>query len=349
MYDAVVAGASVIGGVCARELASRGIRTVLLSDQPGIGKDGKCTCIISRKGLDKTGINYSDAVLQKIDGARVWSGSACMEVRSKEVALVLNRFLLDATSVEQAQDKGAELKRNSPFRELHGEIVESLVPIRTKTVIGADGIASHVARSQNFPQLEEIVVAWEAEYGNADLEDSSIVDVFTDFPGLLAWSVPCGENSVRVGLAVKNNIQEHKRRLFLKPRIQKTLKNAEKKREFYHSIPLRYRRQTQKNNVLLVGDAAGQVKASTGGGIVFGSLCAIEAAEQTKQFLGGGVLDYENSWRSKYAKTLDRHQLIRKTLDATPSFVATTGLHVLNAIKFNRFFEGKGDMDFILK
>ncbi len=352
--ECLVVGASVVGGVTAREAAKKGVRTVLLADSHGIGKNGKCTCIVSASGLPKTGIKYGEAVLHEITGANIRHGSACMTVRKKETAaFVLDRFKLDAQSVGQAEDAGAEIKKGARFAGFkEGTATTAAGEIKTEILIGTDGIASSVARECSFPPLEKIAVAWEGEYANAKIGEPEMVDVFLDFPGLFGWAVPAGEKTVRVGLAggTNENLQAHKQRLLQKGEIKKMLGGTEKVREFYHSIPLKCRSVTQKENVLLVGDAAGQAKATTGGGIVFGSLCALEAAGQAKAFLeGGGELAYERAWREKYGKTLARHTQIREALDGIPGILRSAGLSAAGLLGVGRLLEAKGDMDFITR
>lgn len=351
-YDSVVVGASVVGGVCAKELCLRGLKTAMLSDKAHVGKGGKCTSIISKKGLDRTGIRYQDAVLHPIHGARIFSRHARMTVRTPHVqALVLDRFKLDELSVGQAQDAGSELFTSSRFSAFDGKAAMAGKDFPTSLLVGADGVASTVAKTQGFPPLSHLVVAWEGEFENAFLDDPSLVDVFLDFPGLFAWSVPCGDDVVRIGLAVKTGavLEQHKKRLLGMPSIRKNLRGSTQSREFYHAIPLRYRRITQKENVLLVGDAAGQVKATTGGGIVFGSLCAKEAAEAGRDFLDGKALTYESAWRKKYARPLDAHRYVRGFLDRAPFSLTSLGVSVLSSLGFSRVLERFGDMDFIVR
>ncbi len=353
--ESLVVGASVIGGVTAKELSKRGIQTILLSDKPHVGKDGKCTSIISASGLPKTGIKFQDAKLHDIHGANIRCQNACLTVWRKEpVAYVLDRFKLDALSVEQAEDAGAELKTSARFETWNAATHTAQTaagPIQTDYLVGADGIGSNVARQSGFPSLERFVVAWEGEFDNAALKEPDVVDVFLDVPGLFGWAVPAGEDTVRVGLATTTavQLQHHKGKLIQEPVIQRMLHNAKKVREFHHTIPLRYRRQTQKGNVMLVGDAAGQVKATTGGGIVFGALCAHELADSVKTHADGGELDYETRWRQKYASALDGHRHIRRLLDSLPPSMTTLGMNVFSALGGRAFLERKGDMDFILE
>lgn len=351
--ESLVVGASVIGGVTARELARRGIDTVLLSDKTGVGKDGKCTSIISAFGLPKTGIDFQEARLHDIYGANIRCKNACLTVsRNQPVAYVLDRFRLDQLSVEQAQDAGAELKTSARFENWNAATHAAKTAVgefQTDYLVGADGLASTVAQKTGFPPLEHLVVAWEGEFEDAAIKEPGLVDVFLDVPGLFGWAVPAGDKTVRVGLATKTavQLQHHKHRLLQEPVVHAMLKNAEKVREFHHAIPLAYRFQTQKQNVMLVGDSAGQVKATTGGGIVFGSLCAHELADAVKTHADGGALNYEDRWRNKYAKTLNDHHKIRRLLDVLPSPLTAFGVNVFSALGGRSLLEKRGDMDFI--
>jgi flavin-dependent dehydrogenase len=68
--------------------------------------------------------------------------------------------------------------------------------------------------------------------------------------------------------------------------------------------------KTQKKNVYLVGDAAGQVKASTYGGIISGMFAARELA---KAIIEGK--NYKKLWKKKLGKELKRHLSVRKRFD----------------------------------
>ena len=103
----------------------------------------------------------------------------------------------------------------------------------------------------------------------------------------------------------------------------------------------------QKENVLLVGDAAGQVKSTSGGGVIFGGQCAMLAGEIAARNNAGENLNYESMWRKKFGSVLGAHRVVRKVFDASPS-----PLHKLAVIGFDKLFVSKlvekfGDMDYI--
>jgi digeranylgeranylglycerophospholipid reductase len=78
----------------------------------------------------------------------------------------------------------------------------------------------------------------------------------------------------------------------------------------YDIVPLRPLPKTYADRVLVVGEAAGQVKPTTGGGIYYGLLCADIAAEVLHQaFVAGdfsaAILSaYEKKWRARLNREL---------------------------------------------
>jgi digeranylgeranylglycerophospholipid reductase len=86
----------------------------------------------------------------------------------------------------------------------------------------------------------------------------------------------------------------------------------------YGGIPLKPLSRTCGERLVVVGDAAGQVKPTTGGGIYYGLLCADIAADSLHQALGKGDLTakglagYEQAWRKNLARELKRGYWARK-------------------------------------
>ncbi|NYZ75423.1 NAD(P)/FAD-dependent oxidoreductase [Candidatus Micrarchaeota archaeon] len=347
--EAIVVGASIAGCVCARELAARGVKTLVLEEHPTPGKFGKCTAMVSKRGLELTGVRYKKTVLNQVSGADFWAGKNCLSVRSPRTqAMVLDRQAFDEQAASQALDAGAEIRLNTRVKTLG---------LDSKVTIGADGAASAVARLARFPQIpsSKFVLGWEAEYEKANVSDSSKVDVFLEpeFRDFFGWIVPCGDDSARIGFCTADfaSLAKGRKHLTQLPRVLETLAPKSRvKKEFTAVIPLAARKQTQKDGVLLVGDAAGQVKATTGGGIVFSSLCAKTAAECVAKHLREGTpLDYETRWRHEYGGALSAHSLIRGALNTLPYWLIKAKLGFLSALGFGKVLERFGDMDFVVK
>lgn len=329
--DCTVIGASVTGCTAAKALAENGKDVLLLSDK--IGKNGKCTAIVSRHGLEKTGLNYKPTILNDIYGAVFHSGNEHFQVKSSTTqAYVLDRFALDKAAFDDAINAGAKFKKQ--------HVTGKPQAVR---VIGADGVSSTTAKLYGFPPLEKIIVGYEVEFSNAIIADKKKVDVFLDYPGLFGWIVPVNEETVRIGLATDTNLDIHKKKFFNLPEVSATINKAKKIREFTHAIPVKPRGITQKKNCMLVGDAAGQTKATTGGGIVFGCLCAKIAAECIIE-----NKNYEKEWRARYGHQLKTHYYARKILDNIPDQMKPLMLKASEHLGLPWLLENFGDMDFFI-
>lgn len=355
-FDCIVVGASCVGGMTAKAIARKGASVALLEEHSKPGKFNKCTALVSATGLKSIGVNFKPTVVSEIHGAVLHSPRFSFTVHRKEpVAYALDRQAFDETCVSEAVDAGAELHLNSGARNIAkhkgGWKVETPSGAFTsKVLVGCDGLTSFVARSCGFPAFKRFVSAWEAEFDfPQDPQDK--VHVWMDqnvAKNFFAWSVPVNPHCARVGLAttIPPTLNEGKAILLKKMGLSEKQKSG---REFNYSIPLFPRSATQSESALVVGDAAGQVKSTTGGGIVFGGLCGVKAAESVKQFLDGGVLDYEERWRKAYEKTFKMHWFLHDKVFSLPN----AGLDFafasakLSGVPF--ILEKAGDMDFILK
>lgn len=351
IYDVIVIGASACGLLCARDCAERGLRTLVLEEDSEVGKQGKCTALVSKNGLDSLGVAYEKSVLNEIRGARIIAGKTILAVkRRKPVALVLDRQRFDEQIAREARRAGAEIrlgKKVTGFKEEKNfaRIFCGKNFFDSRFVVGADGAASFTANALGFPTIDKFVLCWEAEYDNEGVSERDSVNVFLDndfFKGFLGWLVPAGSESVRVGLGTTNfrALGKGKKVLF----SLADLSEAKKLREFTAVIPLETRAVTQKKNVLLVGDAAGQTKATTGGGIVFGGGCARIAARCVAE-----RSDYETEWRKKFGRTLEIHRSVRNLLDACDNQTLSALIRGGSFFGLPFFLRVFGDMDFVLR
>jgi digeranylgeranylglycerophospholipid reductase len=168
-------------------------------------------------------------------------------------------------------------------------------------------------------------------------------------PGSFGWVFPIGPGTVRAGVLVEKKSEKWMRNLLarrvyddafscsmlkaapasvLLPAAQKEGSKTKDSRALYTadegtglkimSKPIAYGsvKRTATRRVLAVGEAAGQVKTSTGGGVHFGLLCSEIAVDLITRALRGraqsGVLDYETTWRSILIAELGIGMKLRK-------------------------------------
>lgn len=357
--DVVVVGASIAGCIAARHAASKGARVTILEEHGQVGKQRKCTSIVSATGLPGIGVEYKPAILHSVRGAFIHSPNRTMEVRAgKTKAYVLDRQAFDEQCAREAEKAGAHIALDEPAIGYSGHTVQTPKrTLRAQVLIGADGAASALARSNGFPTIpaSRYALCYEAEYEAAHITDPSMVEVFLDnnfYPGFFAWAVPTGPEGVRVGLGTTDHprLADGRAKLFSNSIIRDVIQGARKTREFHALIPLSVRGKTQSGTTLLVGDAAGQVKATTGGGWVYGGNCARIAGEATAGYLAQEApLDYERAWRARMHGPLSNHLRIRNLLDSLSNQKLDLLVGSMAALRFNKVLELFGDMDYILK
>ncbi|MFA6329314.1 MAG: NAD(P)/FAD-dependent oxidoreductase [Candidatus Micrarchaeia archaeon] len=365
-FDVVVVGGSVSGSAVALHCARAGLSVCVVEEHPLPGKYGRCTAIVSRKGLDSIGADYSSSTLNEIHGADIRAAGTHMGVRTGKVqALVLDRFKFDEACAKAAQKAGAKFLFDTRFESFledeSGFSVSCKRPknkaaqkFRCKVLVGADGANSAVARAACFPAFRDrdYAFCYEAEYADAKVPAVGKVQVFLDserLSGFFGWTVPCSESVVRVGLGTTNRrgLLYSKAAFLSRPEVRALLgARAMARREFYAMIPLRPRKRTQLGNVLLVGDAAGQAKASTGGGIVFASRCAKVAADEIVAFVKRKQpIRYEQRWRKAYGRKLALHRGIRSFFDALGNRGLSSLLALGKVLGLGAVLERFGDMD----
>lgn len=362
MYDVHVVGAGPAGSVCARECARRGLRVLLSEEHEKVGEPVQCSGLISKAGLDSLGVDYSRAVLWSIRGARIFSPSMEeMRIGDGGVrAQVVDRGRLDSLLAESAEREGVELEKGK-------RVVRA--DLNGRFVVGADGVGSCVARWSGFPEISEFVIGMQADYEEARIEEPDYLKAYFSnarFPGFFGWAIPLGRDSVRVGMGVywrkgeaRPPVDARFQEFLRSKRVAEILDGARKRSQLAGCIPVRARERSAEGRTLLVGDAAGQVKATTGGGVVFGTVAARIAAEA---IAGGGdaaagsaadavarggdvAANYERSWRGKLGKDLELHWRIRGALNRMPDWQMSGIFSAAKMMGLEGFLNSHGDMD----
>ncbi len=137
-------------------------------------------------------------------------------------------------------------------------------------------------------------------------------------PGFFAWVIPTSDKQARVGLATRGGDPVKLLTRFIKKRFGTATHTPPRAGQVLVDGPVS---KTSFPGLLLVGDAAGHVKPTTGGGVVLGGLCAIEAGKVAAQALESGDLSeknstrYEETWRRLYGAEFKSMQTLRSFAD----------------------------------
>ena len=111
-------------------------------------------------------------------------------------------------------------------------------------------------------------------------------------------------------------------------------------------------RQTYSNGLLAVGDAASQVKPTTGGGVIFGMTCAQIAAEVASEALDKNdfsrqfLAKYQNRCRELIGFDMRIMLGIRKTLDALSDQRIDQAIALCAKLGLDKTLQNIEDIDF---
>ena len=286
-YDVVVVGGGPIGAVAARVAANDGARTLLVEKGDGSGEPARCAGLVSPRVLPTLGASNS-SVIREIRGGTIHSPSGVeLSLHADEVkALVIDRPALNRELLALARDAGVEVRLRARLTSAHPGSITLVVGgteehVSVGVIIGADGPRSTVASSFSLAVPEEMLMACQAMVeGDARSEDE--VDIFLGTsiaPTFFAWAIPAGGREMRVGLAapIGTNTDD------LLSRFLKQREFGSEIERVHGMIPISLAPETTGDGVLLVGDAAGQVKPSSGGGLYTGGVCARIAGKVAAQ------------------------------------------------------------------
>lgn len=325
----MVVGAGVAGCEAALAASRQGSKVLVLEEHPQVGVPSHCSGVVSLSGLRLMGLEPHPSFAQRlIQGARFHPPNGePVEVRRKEpVALILNRMRFDQFLAKQAISEGVQLRTNAravkfqPFENGNAAItLQNGEKISCRAVIDASGAGSRLPEQAGLesPDWSQLLPGLQYELVNTQRQDS-LVDLFFGArraPGFFAWSIPTGDNSVRVGLASrKENVKKLLDELVRENWPRATV-DATKSGSVLVSGSLN---RCWSRNFLVVGDAAGQVKQTTGGGIVIGGYCGMLAGKAASKFAetkGDNtelLQEYDVEWRKMFGSDLRRMGLARR-------------------------------------
>jgi len=299
--DVLVVGAGPAGSTAARRLAESGWSVVVAEEHPRVGHPVQCAGLVSARVLELA--EARSTVVREVHGASVFGPSLrSVEFRAPEPrAYVIDRAGLDEHLADRAARAGAEYRTGTRFDGRVGERAEGVVvqlrdpdgrpvELAARLVVGADGVASGVARAFRLRRPVEILPAFEAEFASSP-GDPETVEVYLGrsiAPGLFGWWIPDGRGGARVGVAADadgTSARAYYERLLgaLARRFGRPLTNPT---SFIASgIPIGRVPRIVGPRVVLVGDAAAQVKPLSGGGIFSGMRAAEHAAAVASEAL----------------------------------------------------------------
>lgn len=228
----------------------------------------------------------------------------------------VRRDRVDKHWARLAEVAGAQVVTDCTVHRVRGEAMHtSRGDFQARVIVGADGPFSMVARSAGLRPPTELAAAITCDV-DGEFDDSALEIIFGSLaPGGYAWVIP--KNGVaNVGLGVW-----HRYRGNLRTLLEKFLNRMSFTTDGWTGgwVPeMGPVSRTVKGNVLLVGDAAGHVMPTNGGGVNLAMLCGRIAGNTIADHIHGGepLENYERAWRNVAGEQLATGVKIKKLADS---------------------------------
>ena len=374
LLDAVVVGGGPVGSFAALNLARLDAKVTVFEEHTEIGVPSHCAGHLSIRSLRSLGLYpLSGKIVENtFSQANFYSpmGTELSVRLARPVTCAVNRALFDRYLAEKAEAAGVRYCLSSRVRSLlidngfvKGVSVEQKdkrEDVSARIVVDAEGISSRLLRQAGLSAFNRggLVYAVEAEVENVQDVELDAVEVFLGknyAPGFYAWLIPRLDGTAKVGLATRTgNPKEFLQRLMLKhPVASKQLGKARITRMAFHSISLGGpAAKAYADGFLVVGDAASQVKPTTGGGVVFGLTCARIAAQVASEAIGRGDVSssclrlYQKRCKDTLGFDVNVMLRMRRFLDALSDEQLDAALRFCARIGLDKTLEDVEEIDF---
>jgi digeranylgeranylglycerophospholipid reductase len=368
-HDAIVIGAGPAGLLAANEIAKRGYVVKVLEEHERVGEPDHCAGLLSTSGLKRLGIKLPSEIIQNIvAGARIYSpaGHSITIQRGRREATVIDRKLFDSWLATKAIDSGVDVTTKAKVREFvrEGKKItgvrvssENITELSARTFVIAEGSRCRLSGSVGIPVVPKSskLPAFQYEVAGVEIDDSNVEMFYGKqvAPGFFAWIIPLGDNRARIGLAARDRSKIRLDALIRKHSIiSERMKGAKIERSLggivLVGMPIS---KMATENVVAIGDTAGIVKATTGGGVILGGMTArvagktVADALSTDTAISSSLSQYNRKCKSMVFSELRMMHLAQmalnslddKGIDSVVKDAVTLGL--LEVVK------SEGDMD----
>lgn len=342
--DVLVIGAGPAGSSAAKHAAKNGANVILMDRKSEIGSPKRCAEGVSDKGLKSLGIELNPRwIARQLDGVRlvapnstdVWLTSDKVDL--PEAGCILERKVFDKHMAMDAAREGAKIliktlavgmQKNDEGYLVDVETLGETYQIQTKIVIAADGPETKVARwagLKTAPKAKDMESAVQFEMVGVEMEDNNCIEFYfgSVAPGGYAWIFPKGDDIANVGLGILNTLTDKSALEYLLDFIKTcpVTKNAQPVELNVGGDPVGgLTKRMYDDNLLVVGDAAGQVNPLTGGGIISGMTGGMLAGKVAAEAIAENdcskkkLKKYDDICREEIGKSMTKYLKVKDYL-----------------------------------
>ncbi len=307
MYDVVIAGAGIAGSYLASRINPKYSVLILEQNRKVIPKDSG---IVSTRFDNIFGGSAKKLVKFRINKMECVSPSGhTFSLQSDEPYAYILRRKMFGRSLRKNARKNADISYETvesvKFAENCAVVKTKDEEYRAKIVVGCDGTNSVVRRAMN---IENPKVALGIMVKTRQKMEGDISVFFNKYfsPDFFSWIIPQNnEYGIMTCVRPKDYFDYFVKKTYLPPG-----------KMYAYMIPYTYTK-SYENNALLIGDACGQNKPLTGGGIMYSMMAAQHAADVINSALKEGTFSkhflssYEKMWKKDIAWEIEKQYMLR--------------------------------------
>ncbi len=327
-YDIIVVGGGPAGSMAARFAAEQGVSVLMLEKDRDIGYPVRCGEAVSEEGISEFIDIDKRWISTEIDKfSFIAPNETEVTIPLEGKGYILERKIFDYALAESAAIAGAEILTKAYVYNLlfdddkvsgvKVEIAGEKKEIKSKIVIGADGVESRVGRwggIKTFTDFRDMESGVQVTASNIPVNQNTLYFYFGKevAPEGYFWIFPKGNNLANIGLGVSGLIGKKKSALaYLNDFMEAHYPDAPILTRVAGGIPCTITlEKIVTDGLILVGDAARQVNPLSGGGIatgmIGGSIAGRVAGEAILQNNLSHIYSYEKDWNNRLGK---RHKI----------------------------------------
>ncbi len=326
--DVLIVGGGPSGLRLAARLAGAGLHVRLLEKKDGIGSRVVCTGIIGKEVFDSFGLDRGSA-LGELQTVRLVSpfGTSVVYRHPEPFAYVVDRERFDGNLAAGARERGADIELSVKAEDVL--VSAEGVKIRAKDEDGsrrsysarmavlASGIDFGLQAKLGLGRPREFLNGAQVEIETPDPAAAAIFVGRDVAPGAFAWMVPSGPSRLRLGLLTKRDPKVFLAKLaeavFPDRYVDRAPEGIRIK-----AIAQGLLSMTYGERVIAIGEAAGHVKTTTGGGVAYGLMGADIAADVIggcfagNSFTAKDLAGYEKAWRAAMQREIVLGRMARR-------------------------------------
>lgn len=329
MDDVLIVGGGHVGLYTAFKLAQAGLQVRLFDQKRAVGEHIVCTGIVSEEAFEKFDLPEA-TILGRIQHVRFFSPSKHHffdYTPSQPLARIVDRPRFNQYFAEKAVLQGAVIQTGSRIEEIR--INQDKITVQAVENGGPNACYEAqvliLATGVNYKLFEGIGIKPAKNFlGGAQIHIPYENGMWTSIyvgrevaPGAFAWIVPLERGMARVGLLSEKNPAQ-----YLKDFLDE-IRPSWREEVGENGIDLRPVVQgplekSFADRVVVVGEAAGQIKTTTGGGIYYGllgaeiAIDALKKAFRNQRFTADVFTSYDRRWKRAIGEELRLGYYFRK-------------------------------------